>query len=632
MPAVTVQQAFDLALRHHQAERLTDAEALYRQILAVEPGRAEALHFLGVIAHQAGRHALAIDWIQKAIASNPNNSAAHSNLGEAYRATGRLDEAIAAYRRALELQPDYPETENNLGNALRERGDLDESIAAYRRAIRLRHTYPSAHHNLGMALAGCGEFDEAIAAYRRALELLPSFAEAWDDLGHALVKQGRQEEAIAALRRALQFRPDRAESSYDLGNVLMDRGRLDEAATAYRHALEIQPGFAEAHHNLGAILNKQGHLDAAIAAYRRSLEIKPGNTEAHHNLGNALAEIGRFDEAAAALDRALDLDANHAGAKFSHSLLQLLRGDYQRGWPWYEARLDIFQSARRNFPQPMWDGGNIDGRRILLHAEQGFGDSIQCIRYARLIADRGGEVIVECPRSLLELFRSARGIHQWVAAGDPLPAFDVHVPMLSQPLLFQTSRESIPGETPYLASDPVRRAAWEKRLGDDRARLRVGLAWAGSPQNISNRRRNIPFEKLLPLGHVEGVEFHSLQVGHETGPTPQFPAATALIDHTVHLADFADTAAFMAGLDLIISVDTAVAHLAGALGRPVWTLLPFVPDWRWGLEGEDTPWYPTMRLFRQPARGDWETVIERVIHELEQISARHRSRTAPTDY
>ena len=553
MPAVTVQQAFDLALQHHQAGRLAEAEAVYRQILALQPNHAEALHHLGILAHQLGRNELAIEWIRQAVALNPGNPAAHGNLGEALRALGRLDEAVAAYRCALGINPRIAEIFNNLGNALK----------------------------------GQGRGDEAVAAYRQAIGLQPLFANAHSNLGSVLVEQGDPEGAILACRRALELKPD----------------------------------FAEAQSNLGVALAEVGRLDDAVAAYRRALEFQPNLAETHRNLGAAMVELGRYEEAATALRRALEIEPGNARANFDQALLWLLLGDFERGWPAYESRWEAHRLTRRNFSQPPWDGRVLDGGRVLLHAEQGFGDAIQFIRYAGRIEERGGKVIVECPPALAELFRSAHGVSDVVVAGEALPPFDVHVPMLSLPWVFQTGGESIPRAVPYLSADPRRRVLWEKRLGSERARRRVGLAWSGSPRHRHARKRDLALEKLGPLLRLDGIDFFRLPMDGGADDVRRLPAASVIIDHTEHIADFADTAALLTELDLIVSVDTAVAHLAGALGRPTWTLLPYVPDWRWGLEREDTPWYPTMRLFRQPALGNWDAVIERVVAELRAWAA-----------
>jgi len=650
MPPVTVAQAFDLAVEHHKAGRLAEAEAIYRQILAVQPNHSDALHLLGMIGNRFGHHELAVKCIQRALVLDPNNAAAHSNLGEVYRLTGRFDEAMASYRRAiainpnlpeahsnlgiilrdqgqfeealamcrraLALKPDFAEAHNNLGNTLQDKGQLEEAVAAFRRALELNPEYAEAHTNLGNALQELQRPDEAVAAYHRALELQPNSAESHNNLGAALVKKGQLDDAVAAVRRALELKPDYAGAYYNLGIVLRLQGQFDEAIAAYHRALALKPDDAEVHNDLGVVLAESGQLDAAAASCRRAVELDPDSTKACNNLGHVLTDLGQFDAAFAMFRQALQLTPNFADSTFGEALLRLLRGDFEQGWPLYEVRWEVYRSEKRDFSQPMWDGASIAGRRLLIHAEQGLGDSIQFIRYAALADARGAQVVVECSRSVVELFRGVKGVAEAVTKGDPLPPFDLHVPMLSQPLVFQTRRETIPREVPYLFANPDRAAIWKDRLGGDRSRLRVGLAWAGNPQHRRMRIRDVSFELLRPLWRLEGIDFFSLQIGPAAEKIRQLVDVAAINDHTEHIQTFADTAALMLELDLIISVDTAVAHLAGALGRPVWTLLPFVPDWRWGLEGDQTPWYPTMRLFRQPSPGDWDSVLRRVADEL----------------
>ena len=588
MPALSIRQAFELAIQHHQAGRPAEAEAIYRQILSVQPA----------------------------------NALAYANLGEACYALGRTDEALTCFHRAIELSPNFGEAHVSLGNALRVMGQLDAAIAAYRRASECKPGYAEALSNLGGALTQRGQLDEAVAVYRRALELRPDLAIIWNNLANTLCDQKKFSEAEAASRQAVALNPNLPEGHYNLGNTLLEQGKAEEAAAAYGRALALQPNYAEAHNNLGVVLTELGRLDEAEAACRRAIQLKASFPAAHNNLGNVFTEMRRLDEAGTEYRRSLELDPDYAQAGFGLALLHLSRGDFERGWPLYESRWEAWQVSRRQFSQPVWDGRPLHGQRVLVDSEQGYGDAIQFIRYASLIAARGGEVVVQCPRVLVELFRSGKGVGEVVAVRDPLPAFDWHLPMASQPLVFQTNRETIPRETPYLFADSERREIWRTRL--DRSRPRVGLAWAGSARYRRDRVRSIPFPMLLPLLQMEGVDFYSLQVTEGAGPVPTLPGARAIIDHTHHFADFADTAALISELDLVISADTAVAHLAGALGRPVWTLTSFAPDWRWGLDGEETPWYPTMRLFRQPALGDWPSVLDRVAAELKRaIIANH---------
>ena len=584
MPPMTIEQAMHLAVQNHQAGRLPEAEAIYRQVLAQDANHAHALHLLGVIAHQVGRHEAATDLIQRAIAVAPAVPDFHNNLGEAFRALGRTDEAIACYQRAIALEGRYLEAHINLANALLERGRVDEAIAACRNALRWVGESPAIHNNLGYGLMQKGALDEAIAALRRAIDLRGDFPAAWVNLGNALSEKGDVVGAIAAYRRAIQIKPDSPDAYTNLGSALKDLGNPEEAIALHREAIRLRPDYAGAYNNLGLALQDLGLLAEARNAWRKAIELKPDFAEPHANL----------------------------------SLFLLLKGELAEGWAEYEWRLRTRTAApfQARLPQPRWDGSDPRGRTILVHAEQGAGDTIQFIRYASLLAELGARVIVACPVELKPLVRTVAGVREVVSGTEALPAFDVHVPLLSLPLAFKTTMETIPDRVPYLAADPSRVAEWRERLVQYGEGLRVGLAWGGNPANTEDRNRSILLAALAPLAEVKDVVYYSLQKGKAAGQAKNPPVGMTLADLTEELKDFGDTAALMANLDLIITVETVVAHLAGALARPVWTLLPFVPAWRWLLDREDSPWYPTMRLFRQKRRGDWTTVVERVAGEL----------------
>ena len=697
MPAVSVAQAFELALQHHQAERLAEADALYRQILAVQPNHADALHLLGVVAHQFGRHAVAVDLIKKAIAVAGGVAAFYTNLGEVYRALGQLDEAIAAHRQAAVLQPNLPDTYYNLGIALYEKGELDDAIAAHRQAIALNPNFAVAQYNLGITLQAKGQLDEAIAAYRQAIALKPEYAEAHNNLGSALREKGQldaaiaaygqaiglqpdlpeahsnlgdalndkgqADAAIAACRRAIALKPDHA-SAYNnlgvalhskgqpdeaiaayfqaithqpgypkaysnLGNALREKGLLDEAIAAYRQALALKPNYSEAHSNLGNTLRETGQLDEAIAACRQALALKPNYPQAYNNLGNALQDKGQLDEAIAAYQQAIALKANYPEAHVNLAFVLLVRGYFLPGWEEYEWRWKFKEAAslQRNFTPPQWDGGPLGGRTLLLHAEQGFGDAIQFIRYLPRVAQGGGNIILECQPELERLFQRMAPDLLVLARGQTLPAFDVHGPLLSLPRVFATDLNTIPQSVPYLHAEAAEAAIWHEHLTGLGPSLKVGLVWAGSPTHTNDRNRSLKLASLAPLGEVPGVRFLSLQKGGAAAEARTPPAGMELIDSVEKLKDFADTAALIANLDLVIAVDTAVAHLAGAMGKPVWTLLPFAHDWRWLVGRSDSPWYPTMRIFRQPSPRDWEPVIAEVREHLQLLV--HSRRTKP---
>jgi tetratricopeptide (TPR) repeat protein len=533
-----------------------------------------------------------------------------------YHQAGNLNEAEAMCRFVLTMEPANAEAMHLLGIIAHQTGRNEQAIAWIQRAIGVTPDNPAFHCNLGEVLRTTHRLEEAVSAYRRALAIAPATPEVHNNLGNALKTQGDLAGAAEAYRRAIQFRPDYAEAYANLGSTLSHLGQFSEAASACQRALEIWPGFAPAYNNLGVALAAEGRHAEAIEAFRGALRLMPSLASAHKNLGDALMETSAFAEADEAFRAALDLDPAYANARFSRSLLRLLLGDFEAGLPLYESRLEVYRQSQRGFSQPMWNGCQLERQRILVHAEQGFGDAIQFVRYASLIAERGGEVIVECPRELMTLLSGREGISKVVAYGENLPAFDLHVPMLSLPLLFRTTPESIPAGVPYLFADPDLSAEWARRLSAHSSKLRLGLAWASNPKNRQARKRDIRFSLLEPLLKIEGIDFFSLQIGEGGKQLQMLPKTAGVIDYTDDIQDFSDMAAFMSQLDLIISVDTAVPHLAGALGRPVWTLLAHVPDWRWGATGEKTPWYPTMRLFRQPAAGDWTSVIRQVTAEL----------------
>ena len=658
----TISEALAIAIGRHQAGQLQAAEQIYRQILQAQPNHPQAWHLLGVVAHQVGQHEIAVDYIGRAIRLNANEVDFHNNLGAAYRALQKIPEAVACWRRALELKPDCAQAHYNLGNALRDQGGPDEAIACYRRAVELQPDYADAHNNLGVALKIQGKLEEAIACWRRVLELKPNSAETYCNLGNAWHDQRKLEEAVACYRRAMQLKPDYAEVHNNLGNALKDQGKLDEAVACLHRAIDLKPGYAEAHNNLGTALQDQGELqvalacyrravalnpdfaqahynlgnafnvlgnpDAAVASYRRALELRPNYAEAYNNLGAALKEQGNLDDAVACCRRALELKADFADAHWNQSLLSLLAGDFQRGWAEYEWRWKAKVCQPRDFSQPLWDGRPLQGKTILLHAEQGLGDAIQFVRYASLVKQRGGTVIVECPGPLSSLVTSCRGIDQVVERGDPLPAFDVHTPILSLPRIFQTNLRDIPATVPYLLADPKLVEPWRRKLGPTAA-FQIGIAWRGSPTHGNDRNRSIPLDCFEPLARRPGVRLLSLQKGAAVEELQPVAKRFPIVELGSGLRDFMDTAAVLTNLDLLITCDTAVAHLAGAVGIPVWVALPFVPDWRWLLERSDSPWYPTMRLFRQDRRGDWQGVFRRIEIALDECLASPAVRQGP---
>ncbi len=638
-------------LDHHRAGRLAEAIETYAGLLGGDPSCADAWHLMGMALHGAGRGKAALACLARAIGLRPEIAAFHNNLGHVLHCLGRREQALlcfeqalavdpghvealvnlgnalqdlrrpadaaACYRRALEMKPESPEALNNLGNALVTLGEAQHALSCFELALRLRPGYAEAHVNRGTALQSLRRFKEAAASCREALRHAPKMAEAHGNLGAALLKLGALDEAAACCREALRLRPRLVEPRVVLSAVVERQGRYREAEEHSRQVLRIRPGHPEALNNLGNALQQQGRIEEAIALYGEALRHDPSLPDAHYNLGNALRERCRLTEARSCYERAIELDPTHAKAHWNLSLTLLLAGDFRRGWEEFEWRWKKPDTPARDFPKPMWDGSPVEGKTVYLHAEQGMGDTLQFVRYAPLVRARGARVIAEVHPPLVGLLEGCGGIDRVVPAGSELPPFDVHLPLLSLPRVL--GAVGIPAAVPYIAPGEAFRAKWRGRLSGIR-RFKAGLVWAGNPRHSDDRRRSLPPGALAPLAAVDGVRWYSLQFGLRAGQSPAPPEGFPLTDLGPETQDFRDLAAAIEEMDLVISVDTSAAHLAGALGLPVWVLLPYLPDWRWGLGRPDTPWYPTMRLFRQRRPGEWASVIEDAARQLRRAA------------
>jgi len=515
----------------------------------------------------------------------------------------------AALKAALAADPMHARAWHRLGVLAQGRADHATAVSCFRRALALESAAADLHNNLGVSLGALRRRDEAIAAYRAALELRPDYAKACLNLGAALMDTDALEEAAEQLSRAAALDSKMPEAPYNLGNLAAKRGDDAGAADYFRRAAALRPSFYEAHNNLGAMLLKSGDADAARESFVRAAALKPDEPEEHHNLANALTSLGRHEEALASCRRAIAIDPGHAQANFTEAMLLLVQGRLREGFEKYEWRWKLGTLVPRGLPAPQWNGEDLAGRTILLHGEQGYGDTIQGLRYVPLVAARGARVVLEVPQPLTRLAASVSGIDTPAAAGQALPRIDFVCPVLSLPRAFATTLETIPADVPYLAPPAEALTQWRKRL--DWKGFKVGIAWAGSPLHRSDAQRSIEVETLAPLLQIAGVRWFSLQVGERAGDLARLPEGR-VTDLAPQLTDFAETAAALAHLDLVITADTAVAHLAGAVARPAWVMLRSPPDWRWLTGREDTPWYPTLRLFRQDIRGDWQGVVERV--------------------
>lgn len=576
--------------RHHAAGRLGEAEAAYRRALELAPTHPNALHLLGVIALQVGKPAVAVELIGQAVAHAPRSPAFFSNLAIALRRVGRLGEAAAAGRQAVALDRGFADGYLNLANVLMDLQAYPEAIDTLGALIALRHDLVDQRLSLVRALILANRNGEALAALRRLLAWAPGHQPAYVNLGVVLKKNGRTDAAIDAYGRALTLAPDDPGALNNLGTALQEEDRDEEALACFRKAIAIKPDYADAHLNSGLALRAANRIDEAIAAAREALRRNPALAEAHTLVGYCL----------------------------------LLKGELGEGFAEYEwrSRMADFSSPKRSFPTPVWDGRDAEGRTILIHDEQGVGDAIQFARYAAIVRARGARVIVECNTQLTRLLSSMPGADEVIGRFSPLPPHDVHVSLLSLPHLLGTTLADVPADVPYLRAEPELVRRWRERMGP-RKGLRVGLVWAGNPEFKDDRNRSPGLGAFLPLLDVSGGEFFALQKGAGRRDLESLAGQLpdSFIDLGVGIENFADTAAIMMSLDLVISSCTAPPHLAGALARPVWTILPFNCDWRWLEHGSTTPWYPTMRLFRQERRGDWAPAIARVREALAEAAA-----------
>jgi tetratricopeptide (TPR) repeat protein len=499
-------------------------------------------------------------------------------------------------------------------------GRFQDAEFGYRQVLTIEPRHAGALNGLGLLAYQAGRNDAAVELIGNAVRLSPEFAEAHSNFGAALSGLGRFDEAARAFATAIGLKPDYADAHYNLGTVLANLGRMDEAVSAYKTAIRLKPGYADAHANLGAVLEKLSRFEEAVAPLDTAIRLNPGNAGAYCNLGVVLTNLGRFDEALAALHAALRLKPDFAGAHHQEAIVRLLRGDLAAAWPKFEWRWHMGNNLlpSRHFAQPQWRGEDISGRAILLHAEQGLGDAIQFARYAPMLAARGARVILTAERRLLRLLSGLAGVEQLVAFGDRVPAFDVHCPLLSLPGAFGTTLETIPVEIPYLRAEGDLVDKWQSRIGT--ADFKIGIAWQGNPNGPMDRGRSIPLACFAPLAEIPGVRLISLQKGPGLEQLNLLPAGMRVEilgdDFDSGPDAFIDAAAAMMSLDLIVTSDTSICHLAGALNRPVWVPLKTVPHWVFMLDRQDCPWYPSMRLFRQARRGDWDDVFRRIAAEL----------------
>jgi tetratricopeptide (TPR) repeat protein len=606
------------ALSRYQSGCFQETIDLCREILNEKPGHFKALHLLGLSGQSRREYDLSISCFEEMIRLYPEKALGYFSLANVYYELRKLDQAAEKYHQAAQRDSADDHIFNNWGIVLREKGSFEEAVSCFQKAIHLNPDNANAYHNLGNTLDDLGKVEGSIRCYQKALQINPSNVIHYKCLGNALRETGQLDESLEILSQALDRFPDDPEAYFNLGAALKAKGRLDEAVECYRKAIDLNPYLPQAFYNLGNVFKEKGQIEEAVEQFQKALELDPNFAETYNNLGMIYKETGELGKALLMFQKAWEVKPGFAEAKWNMGLACLLGGNFLEGWEGYEWRWEKgdYKKYKRPFSKPLWNGEDISRKTILLHAEQGYGDTLQFIRYVPLVAERSGRVWVECPRDLVNLLGDLVGGKQVITRGDPLPEFDFHCPLMTLPKVFGTTLDSIPSKNPYLKADPDLKRSWQERINSDPLNFKIGLVWSGNPEHLNDRNRSCSFETLSPLFQIQKVQIFSLQKGEGSEEAKHCAGNWGLVDFTDRIHNFSDTAALIENLDLVISVDTAVAHLAGALGKRVWLLLPFSPDWRWLLGRDDSPWYPTMGLYRQTEPGNWREVIQRVVADL----------------
>jgi len=575
------------ATHSHQAGNLQKAEQLYSQIIEKDPDHSDALHLLGVVAHQKGKNDAASDLIARAIASDSENPHYHDSLGLVFEAMGKTDQAICSYKKAILLNTDYSQ----------------------------------AYMNLAIALMESGNFSAAIEKCNQIISLFSPSARVYNLMGYCYEKQASFTSAIKNYRLAIGLKPDFVEPYNHLGVIFNNQQRYDQAKDICRKALEVDPDYAEARNNFAVALEGLGQHADAVANLQKAISLNPECSDFYYNLGNCLRNQNQCAQAIQLYKKAIQIDPDYAKAHWNLAISYLQIGNLTLGWQQYQWRRNPkagIPTYPHNFNQSYWDGSSLAGKSLLVHYEQGFGDNIQFIRYLPMLKKLGGTVICEVQQPLYSLFQQIEGVDEFVQARSdgkaPDVDFDLHISTLDLPRLFRTTLENIPRKVPYLNAEPVKTEYWRNKL--DSQSFKVGIIWSGSATHENDHNRSCSLKHFAPLTKIQGVKLYGLQKELNDQST-KLAAEMQIACLGGEFQDFTDTAAAIENMDLVISVDTSVLHLAGAMGKPAWALIPFGPDWRWMLDRCDSPWYPTMRLFRQKEPGNWDGLFTQVAEQLE---------------
>ena len=648
-------------------ERLEQAREIFEKVVKINPKHFDAFHLLGIIAAQLNAFEAADVLFDKAIKLNRNNPYFYCNRGNVLKELKQFKNAISNYDKAIGINKDFALAHLNKSIALCDLERFEEALSSVDNAIQVKSNYAEAYYQRGFNLKELKRYDDALASYNQAIEIKPDFAEAYSSRGTLLAEFKRFAESIVSYETAIQLKPDFAEAYLNQANVFKELKRFDESLASYDKAIELKRDYADAYSNRAIVLKELKRFEEALASCYKAIDIKPDFAEAYLNQGNVLkelnffedalnsynkaidykfdfaeayssrgillAEFKRFEESLTSYDKAIEHKRDFADAHLNKSFLLLSLQNFENGWQLYEWRWKSIQKiSYREFSQPLWLGiESLENKTILLHAEQGLGDTIQFCRYAALVKQTGAKVLLEVPKSLIELLKDLEGVDVLLEQGKQLPPFDYHCPLLSLPLAFKTRLETIPFAKPYLKANQNKTNYWQKRIGN-LTNLKVGLVWNGgfranqSELWTVNERRNISLRILANKLSAINVNFYSLQKGEPAdseirGQENLYWPNNNFFNFTNEIIDFSDTAALIENMDLIIAVDTSTAHLAAALGKPTWILNRFDSCWRWMLDRDDSPWYESVKLYRQGEDRQWDAVLERVAGELKKLDS-----------
>lgn len=584
------------AITAHQDGRLEKAEQLYRSILKTTPAQLDAMALLGLVLGTQGQHDEALRLTAEAVRGDPQSSLFRFHYGNVLMNAGRLKEAVAEFRSTLHLNPTLAQASYNLANTLRALDDWTGAIEAYRKAIDLQPTYADAYNNLALSLVHEQHFDEALANARKSVEIDPSFGEGWRTLCNIAEQTGDYTLAYEAGLQCTKLMPDSHYSWFGLGVALCRLERYEEAIDVYKRALELKPERADIWDNLGQTYQSLNRLEDAEITFRKTIEVA-GQTVPDEE------------------DRPVD-EREYGNRHWHLALLELLRGKYKEGFKRYRARFEDVGSLKRpSYSRPLWKGEPLQGKTILITDEQGFGDTLMLTRYLPFIKKQNARIILSVHKVLKAFYEEWDVIDEVITHGTSIGAYDCYASVFDLPYIFGTTLSTIPNEVPYLPRPQPRESV---QLPTTEGRWRVGVVWGGNPLHRNDRKRSVPLPIFADLFEESGAAFFSLNRDMREGDEERLPSYP-LVDCRQMIGDFADAARLIDQLDLVITCDTATAHLAGGLAKPVWILLPFAPDWRWLTDRSDSPWYPTARLFRQPRIGDWKSTIAETRRALRDI-------------